>query len=325
MNNTNPNIEPRLTEYIRKKKFFEENNITPTVPLEKQYSICSSDIKKIKKYLNLQNKSNNIDSDDEDDPNFIEYNVTPFPTTQIVDHRLNRISQKIKKDKDANMQRYNTENLKKSYDMYSRNFSSTMGTDFNNEFSLDNILDNNQQSDLNNDIINFFQDNSNPNPNKLNHPVSHNQYQNNSNDINKQYNQHITYNQNKNPQNLLGMGYKRYGESNSLQRTGYFDIDTKVNVPSSFMSKKNNIETVYEDNNLFSAPMKNIDYENYMKYSSNSSRSKAKSQGFDSVYANHFQFIDSDIQNPAHTVNDRPSSSRLDNRAIAKSKTRTAY
>jgi hypothetical protein len=47
MNNSNPSIEPRLSEYIKKKKFFEENNVSPTVPLEKQYMITSCDLKKI--------------------------------------------------------------------------------------------------------------------------------------------------------------------------------------------------------------------------------------------------------------------------------------
>ena len=343
MNNSNPSIEPRLSEYIRKKKFFEENNITPTVPLEKQYMITSCDLKKIKKKLlseqkfTRNNTCDNSESSDDDDPNYIEYKVSQFPSTQIKDHRLNRITQKIKKDKDANLQRYNTDNLKKTYDMYSRDFSSTIGNDFNNEFSLNNILDDNQVPDLNDNIINFFQKsdannvtsyNDSCNPHQLIHPSSNAQYQNkSSNDVNNQYNQYISYNQNKNAQNSLGMGYKKHNQNeiNSFQRSGRFDIDTKVNIPSASMSKKSTIENVYDDNNVFSTPMRNIDYENYIKYGTNSPRSKAKSQGFDSVCANHFQFIDSDIQNPLHVVNDRPSSSRLDNRAIARSKTRDIY
>ena len=346
MNNSNPNIEPRLAEYIRKKKYFEENNITPTVPLEKQYMITSCDLKQIKKHMlsdkkfTRNNTCENIsDSSDEDDPNYIEYKVSAFPSTQIKDHRLNRITQKIKKDKDANLQRYNTDNLKKTYDMYSRDFSSTIGNDFNNEFSLNNILDDNQVPDLNDDIIDFFQKsdannvtsyNDSSNPHQLIHPTSNGQYQNKSkNDVNNQYNQYISYNQNKNAQNSLGMGYKKYNQNeiSSFQHSGRFDIDTKVNIPSSSMSRKSTIENIYEDNNSFGVPMRNIDYENYIKYGTKSSKSRttAKSQGFDSVCANHFQFVDSDIQNPSHVVNDRPSSSRLDNRAIARSKTRDIY
>jgi hypothetical protein len=307
--------------------------------------ITSCDLKKIKKHM-LSNKNfikknicdNNSDSSDDDDPNYIEYEVSHFPSTQIKDHRLNRISQKIKKDKDANAQRFNTDNLKKTYDMYSRNFSSAIGCDFNNEFSLDNILDDNQVPDLNNDIINFFERNTNinnitsyndsNNPHQLIHPTSNEQYHNKSKvDVNNQYNQYISYNQNKNAQNSLGMGYKKHNSSdiNLFQDSGRFDIDTKVNIPASSMSKKTIIENVYDDNNSFNVPIRNINYENYIKYGTNSPRSKAKSQGFDSVCANHFQFIDNDIQNPNHVVNDRPSSSRLDNRTIARPKTRDVY
>ena len=327
MNNSNPNIEPRLSEYIRKKKYFEENNIKPSVPLEKQYSISSHDLTKIRKFIS-NNTSNNESSDDEDDPNYIEYKISQFPSTQIKDKRLERITQKIKKDRDANIHRHNINDLKKSYDMFTRDVSSTTSCDFTNEFTLNNTF--NENNDLNNDIMKFFEKNTDfvphsntSNTHELIHPQSNNQYNVNSrNDCNKQYNEYMNYNQNKNLQNSIGMGYKKH-ESNSFHQNGRFDVDNKINIPSSNNSKKSIIENIYDDNSAFGVPMKNIDYENYVKYGNMSS--KSKSLGFDNVCNNHFQFIDSDIQDPTHVVNDRPISARLENRQMARPTNRKVF
>ena len=37
-------LEPRLMEYIGKKKFYKENDIQPAVPLETEYQITKNDI-----------------------------------------------------------------------------------------------------------------------------------------------------------------------------------------------------------------------------------------------------------------------------------------
>ena len=326
MNNSNPKIEPRLTEYLRKKKFFEENNITPSISLEKQYSISSYDLKKIKKFM-----ANNIelsDSDEETDPNFIEFEKCVFPSTQIKDKRLDRITQKNNRDKNAMILKNNINELEKTYDMFSRNVSSTTSCDFAGEFTMNNTI--NENNDLNNDVISFFErDNNNnymsfDNDHELKQNISNNQYNVNSrNEYNKQYSQYMHYNQNKNANNCLGMGYKKHEYNNTTQQRGHFDIDNKVNIPSSTFSKKSITENTYDDNSSFGVPLRNIDYENYIKYGNLSN--KGKSVGYDSVYNNHFQFIDSDIQNPLHVVNNRPMSARLDNTKIARPTNRTIY
>lgn len=44
-------FDPRLKEYIDKKRYYINNNIKPCIPLETEYAITSNDIKKIKRYL----------------------------------------------------------------------------------------------------------------------------------------------------------------------------------------------------------------------------------------------------------------------------------
>ncbi|ARF09411.1 hypothetical protein Indivirus_1_34 [Indivirus ILV1] len=45
-------LEPRLQEYLTKKKYYRDNNIEPSFPLEKEFQITSLDIQVIKEYLN---------------------------------------------------------------------------------------------------------------------------------------------------------------------------------------------------------------------------------------------------------------------------------
>lgn len=44
-------LEPRLQQYLKMKKYYKSNNIEPTVPLEKEYSITAADFNIIKAFL----------------------------------------------------------------------------------------------------------------------------------------------------------------------------------------------------------------------------------------------------------------------------------
>lgn len=52
--------EPRIIEYLRKKKYYMENNIAPCIPLEAEYSITSDDIRRLKKDKSLLTQDNNF-------------------------------------------------------------------------------------------------------------------------------------------------------------------------------------------------------------------------------------------------------------------------
>lgn len=43
-------FDPRLSEYINKKRYYTKNNITPCIPLETEYAITHDDIVRIRKY-----------------------------------------------------------------------------------------------------------------------------------------------------------------------------------------------------------------------------------------------------------------------------------
>ena len=70
MNKSNINLEPRLVEYLKRKQFYEENDINSPIGLEKQYSITKDDIEKIKKIRAKQNIE--VDSESESEPEDFE-------------------------------------------------------------------------------------------------------------------------------------------------------------------------------------------------------------------------------------------------------------
>ena len=102
MNNTNSTLEPRLSEYLKRKKFYEDNDITATsISLEKQYMITKDDLHRIKQY-NQKEKSNHdqiqLPSHNYNQVNdLINFQHSKFPSSQIVDKRLDRLNQKIKR------------------------------------------------------------------------------------------------------------------------------------------------------------------------------------------------------------------------------------
>jgi hypothetical protein len=316
MNNTNIDLEPRLVEYLKRKKFYEENDIN-TVSLEKQYQITKSDLQRINDFYNgernyVQRKVVNYD----ENTDLIDCSKSRFPTNNIYDNRLDRINEKIKREKDANKERIKTDNLKNSYDMYSRNFSSATSMDFNNEFSLDNIRD-----EMNAELKCNYEANSKFNTHELINQPSKHQYNNPPK---------IEYNQIQHFQRVgmddkkcnIGSGYTyRKPETPQFEKTNTFDIDNKINIPSN-NCRKNDLNTLYNEfNNV--GNMKNIDFENYVRYGYPTS--KARSLGFENPAEHQYQFIDSDIQDPSHVIFDRPISSRLDNKTTARNKTRDIY
>jgi hypothetical protein len=44
-------LDPRLIEYMNKRKYYTENDINPAVSLEKQFNITKGDIKRLKKFI----------------------------------------------------------------------------------------------------------------------------------------------------------------------------------------------------------------------------------------------------------------------------------
>lgn len=57
-------LEPRLSEYMTKKKYYIENHIQPSLPLETEYHITKSDINHIRNYEDNKNDPSHMKKDD---------------------------------------------------------------------------------------------------------------------------------------------------------------------------------------------------------------------------------------------------------------------
>jgi hypothetical protein len=255
----------------------------------------------------------------EHDNDLIDFKSSPFPMSQIVDPRLNRINQKIKREKDANKYRHNVTNLQRSYDMYSRDFSSTTSKDFENEFNLDNIRD-----DLSRIEDHEYEANSKFNTHELVNPPSQHQYNVPPSIAYKQQLHYQRDDSQNSQQDLLGSGFTyRKAKIPNFENQHKFDLDSRMSI-AAMNCRKESAENLYSGvAELTGGPLKNIDYENYIKYGYPTS--KARSLGFENPFENQFQYIDSDIQNPDHCVFDRPTATRLDNRVMARPKKRDIY
>jgi hypothetical protein len=317
MNNSNNQLEPRLVEYIKRKKFYEENNIN-SEGMERQYQITKRDLEKINMHNNngrayTEKSVKNYDEDHD----IVDFSKSKFEMANMYDSRMERINEKVKREKEASKYKFNTTNLQRNYDMYSRDFSSTTSKDFSNEFNLDNIRD-----EMDAPLQRKYEANSNFNTHELIQPPSKHQY-NNPPII--QRDQRLPYQRlNHSNENNIGCGYSktyRVPETQHIQKANSFDVDNKITIPAN-NCRKNDLNMLYNEFNTF-GNMKNIDYENYVKYGYPTS--KAKSLGFENPSEHFFQFIDSDIQDPKHVVSDRPILTRLDNKTTAKAKKRDIY
>lgn len=134
-------LEPRLVEYLDKKKYYEENNIESQISLEQMFQISNNDIKIINKYLKGKKR---LYKKQDGWGDFVDQSDASFPSSDFKkDKRFERLKNKMKKDKDAQYYRHNNEIVRNTYDMYreDRNFASMMGDDMSNLYNRERIDD----------------------------------------------------------------------------------------------------------------------------------------------------------------------------------------
>ena len=106
-----PNLEPRLQEYIKKKKYYRENNIVSPVPIETQYMITDRD----KKILNDYYKYHSICNE-----KYVDF-VKPVKGQQFISDKygmpnLDKIKKRMEKDKQARKDVNDFSQFKMNYD-----------------------------------------------------------------------------------------------------------------------------------------------------------------------------------------------------------------
>ena len=305
-------LEPRLLEYIKKKKFFKQNNIEIEF-LDKEFSIRKNDLLKIKAFMK-SDKKNYADSHTD----IVDMSSASFPSSELQkDPRMERIKAKQKKETEASEQRHDYGIISKSYDMYrnDRPFASAYGNDFSkSDFNPNNWFKNSKDEMSNLDQDKYFDNNTNS------------------------FNQTNTY---VNPRSLNN-GY--IGPATTINSNSHTidDIIEKMNMPSFNTNYQNSsnysnysnkykkehentyrsIPLMSSNSNLISNDVNNnyakdIDVDSYMRMGTTPLRA-GKSLGYPSVMEHSFSYISSDIQDPSHVVMDRGIPSRTFNKENVK-------
>ena len=288
------NLEPRLSEYLKKKKYNKEHNIK-NPHIEKDYMIDSKDIETINYFIRYNKPPSNKNNFSD----FVDPSGAQFPSSQFKpDERLKRIQKKQESHQKARESINNYDNISKKYDMYrnDRKFASMYGDDFTSNFNPSEWItsQNSRDSDFKN---NYLLDN-NSNQNSLS----------NSN----------TY---KNPKSTY-TGYIRpqsniYNDPNSTDAI-IGNIDTYRSNLNSIKRESENSYFVSPTSN--SSQKKNFDADNFVHYGSTPSRS-SKSLGYPNPSEHYFNYISDDIQNPDNVVNPRGMNSRSLNKTLARHNT----
>lgn len=123
-------VEPRLLEYINKKKYYKEHSIECET-LEKEYGISDYDKLRIKAYL--KGGKGKVKDKDLRFQDYVDTSQAYFPSDMMKkDPRFERIKKKQQTNKEAQMQRHNYGGISNTYDMYreDRPFASAFGDDF---------------------------------------------------------------------------------------------------------------------------------------------------------------------------------------------------
>ena len=157
-------LEPRLREYIKKKKYYKDNNIEPQIPIEKHYMISDEDKRLIKDYFknnsnnnnavySYENKNKYMDLVKPEKHKFNSYNIQDDP-------RFLNLKKKMERDQEAIKQRNNYDSFsfaqQKIYDIPT-NYTDTTKVDTDDDenigtiYKSDYIINNNNTN--NNEMV----------------------------------------------------------------------------------------------------------------------------------------------------------------------------
>ena len=325
------NIEPRLQEYLQRKDFFNKNNLDQE-NLEKQYMITNKDKQIINMYLN----KNMYRKKDLERNIFCDFIEVPKEKQKLEsdnfrqDKRFQRLKNKIEIEKAAQDTRSDISELSRNYDLFNdssaRGYASMGGNFGNLEDESTSYFDRVFPKEPLN--VESFPESRKllkqpPNPHMYDKPQTHIEpkIQYNQKVYDKQYDSGLSH------KPTLGNIVDDIGSYKKKINNSYnFNSDSQFNsvVFNKNECRKEELDNMYRNvGEMTGGDLRNIDIETYIKFGSPSS--KAKSLGFENPVEHHFSYIDSDIQNPNHVVNDRPQLSRLSNKQNVNYKDRSVY
>lgn len=323
-------LEPRLMEYLKKKKYFKEHGIEKE-NLERDFQITDKDMFKIRAHYRGDKKGESRTSD------YVDPSNATFPSSEFKkDPRFDRIKKKQERDADAQFQRSNYGLINKGFDMYrnDRPFASAFGDDFNKtDFHPRQWFENSKDVAKNEKwnpraVKSKCEDNKYTNSRKnvsINQKSSNNGYishnstiQNDPHSLDSIMNKMSDYKNKITP-------YKQHNKqddavySNIPKTCHSYEIPKRTS--NTNIISDNVIDYNMDDQNLYRAnPVngddRNIDIDTYVR--ANAGTRNSKSIGYPNPVDHYFSFISDDIQQPEHVVNMRGIPSRSVNKQMAR-------
>jgi hypothetical protein len=342
-------LEPRLMEYMNKKKMYRDNDIDSVVSLEKIYSISRDDKKRISGYMkgkrNLYtSRTLNTDS------HFIDPSKNKFVTLEAessqMDPHFAKLQQKMQRHKDANISRRNFSGMANVYQDTPYNFTdetmygrpaATRNTSYSTPSNYYNTLPRTKQRDTDKQADdNYLLDSRDTelfdNPHYMHHPkrrsnmTYHHEPKISMN--NRLFTRDLGYRQpdrehTQAVDKIIGT-FDSYAnqQGNSLYRCAEIDMNGKRFIPDTTSSNKREHKTTYQAVPYMSSTngMVNMDMGNSLQYGVNSRAGKGF--GYKNPTEHYYDYIDRDIQQPDHVVHDRGYPSRSENKTRATPYTR---
>lgn len=347
-------LEPRLQEYLKKKRYYVENNIYQSVPVEKEYQITNTDLQLIKMYFSgdkdIYNKDKyskitGIKTSYESNKNdYDKKKYFPSKSFRDGDERVPD-TRDLQVRKNANMrnmgmfvpdegQQYYDENLRDdNLMMDSRDFPEFNPNGFdikNSRFrpTIDPKIDPGKEI-YNKESSPYYIDNKTYDPDPRNKRIISNLKNKIKNEKNTVSNQSNFSSIDNFGDNILGNSYydDNYGTfSNSNEddenHMSTLDVKNKVVIPKlSNTAKRGQESNNYRFEFGPGVEVRNAELENELMRGMPSYRPKNKSYGYRNPSENYFDYVDMDFQNPVNSVESWSrggAATRLENRQIAK-------
>lgn len=331
-------IEPRLLEYINKKKYYKQNSIESDT-LERDYNISDYDKLRIKAYLK-GDRDKNLRFQD-----YVDTSQSYFPSDLLkADPRFDRIKKKQQKTKEAQQQRHNYGDISDTYDMYrnDRPFASAFGDDFRqSDFHPRDWFNDNQNVRNSDDwyqnakklgVGNWFQNTKDIDAEDYNKYALKQPHVRRGSGKHRDFNQLNTYEQphsryngrlpygNELPNNnsidsILGEMNTMHNKYDRMeQRENEFDYEYNTIKPNVRGRKGFSQENSYNQMPYMGGMRgeRDTSVENFVKFGSLTRGTK--SNGYPNPVNHYFDYITPDIQDARHVVMDRGLPSRSLNR-----------
>lgn len=303
-------LEPRLQEYMKKKKIYKQNNINMDISLEKEFGITSIDKSVMKDFL--LGKKDMYTRNPNEFYDMQKKKVGGFPSKEYrdKDSRVIKINNKTETNVinrgmfyDDNNNYYKEDMPPLDLRMDSRDFSGGNKYDMNGE--LDGLFHTNDDKygwNLNEDRFNPRID-AKIYPGIENHNKNNSQYRvKGDNRNNYIINNMMEDNEGsysdvfKEPQRHINYDDMRISEKSDI------DYDSRKFIPNVSSNSKRDMNTsIYTRNNITRNEQSNIDAENELLLGM-PHNSKKKTYGFRSVDEHNYDYIDNDFQHPDNVV-----------------------